>query len=251
MKSLSITRIAIPVSLLLLFCYLILVRGTYPMVWISIETSDIPKDDYRLYLDTGRGYNERETRLERVISREDSLTLSYPLPRKHVRRIRFDPGTQTHEITIQRICVSGLLHEKCWASENLAESITPLAGIESIVATKENLRIKTVGSDPYLDLGPQIATAHRQLSRFNAWGLLSAIFLLCVALYICFSGLREFACIHPYPSILVVCIVLAGFCYLSAEKNFSDTAYFGGDTWEFHSMGGELVQRTRAEIWWD
>ncbi|MDH4317005.1 MAG: hypothetical protein OEV64_01325 [Desulfobulbaceae bacterium] len=135
----------------------------------------------QLFIDTGRGFNEKESIVLPVESNQKFKTLRFVLPDTDIFAVRFDPISIPGTITIQKIELIDFLGD---SHELISfDKITPLKDIESIVQEQDRLIIKTKNIEPVdasflLDITESL---DKMISRINFDQLL-VFFLLLVTI---------------------------------------------------------------------
>jgi hypothetical protein len=124
---------------------------------LTIELASGQERSFRLYYDTGRGYNEQESIEGEVLRRDKQLTTyHFPIPYdKTLIAIRIDPDEQPARYLIKRISVNYLDDSKrvyphlTWNAGQMERLFIPLHNVKPFVLQQSHLLVETDGPDPY------------------------------------------------------------------------------------------------------
>ncbi len=149
---------------------------------LEFRLSFVPADHFTVYINTGKGYREKETRSVSSSGSASPKSLHFLLPAARIRSLRFDPGTQAGLIDIQQLCLRSWRASTCWDADDLHSMVTPITDIAAHSVEGTTFRVNTIGADPALDLGQEVIAAHMTQNRIPsilAFGLLLALLLAC------------------------------------------------------------------------
>jgi hypothetical protein len=112
---------------------------------VTVE-SDRPVET-QLFYDTGKGFNETESRRAVVYHSGQAVTLSFLLPGDKLRRFRFDPARSAAAMCIRHAAVTCEEREPFVLS---LETLIPQQGIRLLRQDGGRLCFETEGEDPIL-----------------------------------------------------------------------------------------------------
>ncbi|WP_054942194.1 DUF3329 domain-containing protein [Paenibacillus ihuae] len=119
---------------------------------LVVELKEPVINQYQLYYDTGKGYNESDTSYAGIYNQTDGKRLYFKLPNKPIYRFRFDPGIHANEkIEISKITIQNKNIIKNYDSAQLQEMLIPQHDIYSVTNKVDYLELITSGSDPQLE----------------------------------------------------------------------------------------------------
>lgn len=142
---------------------------------VTVE-SDRPVET-QLFYDTGRDFNEAESRRAAVYYRDQAVTLSFLFPGDKLRRLRFDPARSTAAMCIRHAVVT------CDGRDPFVlplETLIPQQGIRSLRQDGGRLCFEMEGDDPVLHLD-EIGVRSRRWTRPVLYSLGGGILALMVS----------------------------------------------------------------------
>jgi hypothetical protein len=124
---------------------------------LTIELKSDQGRSFRLYYDTGSGYNEQESVDGEVLRRDkQATTYHFPIPSdKTLIAIRIDPDEQPTQYLIKTVSLNYLFDSKMiyphltWNAEQIEKLFIPLHNVKPFVLQQGHLLVETEGPDPY------------------------------------------------------------------------------------------------------
>jgi glucan phosphoethanolaminetransferase (alkaline phosphatase superfamily) len=124
---------------------------------LTIEFNGDQEKSFRLYYDTGNGYNDQELVEGKVLWKDkQSTTYHFPIPSdKTITAIRIDPDEQPSQYVIKTISVNYLNDSKeihqhlTWDAGQIKKLFVPLHDVKPFVLHQGHLLVETNGADPY------------------------------------------------------------------------------------------------------
>ncbi len=174
-------------------------------IHLNVSPSSQP-EVLQIFIDTGRGFNEKESVVVYTEEGGPDRELSFKLPPfdvKNLRRIRLDTGSTNSEISIKSLkfeyfyYVTGRRYDVFkLEGKYLQKTFSPINQIKSFLLDKGRLTIKSAGNDPYsiskgniFDLYIKSNPFYSQFERFN---FLSLCLKLLVNLSLILLGITLF-----------------------------------------------------------
>ena len=142
---------------------------------LTVET-DRPLET-QLFYDTGRDFNEEESRQAVVYHRGQAVTVSFLLPGVMLQRLRFDPARSAAAMCIRHAVFA------CDSSDPFiipSEKMIPQQGIRLLRQDQEGLCFETEGEDSILLIDP-IGVRPRRMVRPILYSLGGGILTLVVS----------------------------------------------------------------------
>jgi hypothetical protein len=124
---------------------------------LTIELMSDQGKSFRLYYDTGNGYNEQESADGEVLRRDKQVTTyHFPIPdTKTLIAIRIDPDEQPAQYLMKTISLNYLSDSKriyphlTWNAGQIEKLFGPLHNVKPFVLQQGHLLVETEGPDPY------------------------------------------------------------------------------------------------------
>jgi hypothetical protein len=124
---------------------------------LTIELISDQERSFRLYYDTGSGYNEQEAVDGEVLrSEKQATTYHFPIPSdKTIIAVRIDPDEQPARYLIKSVSLNYLDGSKrvyphlTWNAEQIEKLFVPLHNVKPFVLQQGYLLVETEGPDPY------------------------------------------------------------------------------------------------------
>lgn len=132
-------------------------------------------DRWRLFADTGGGYNPSEYFHVKV--KAIDKTVKFDLKADGLKTFRIEPGVNSKLVFIKNICIQNSRQKICWDAEAIAENFTPVNHISKFIATDDGLHIEASGDNPLFLFNSDIS---RQI--ISDTGLKKYIFYVIVVL---------------------------------------------------------------------
>jgi hypothetical protein len=128
---------------------------------VTVELMSDQERPFRLYYDTGSGYNDKESVAGKVLRRQNqSITYHFPVPSDKVLiAIRIDPDEEPTRYLIKSISLNYLYDfyhstkiypHLTWNSGQIEKLFIPLHNVKPFVLQQGHLVVETNGPDPYL-----------------------------------------------------------------------------------------------------
>jgi hypothetical protein len=126
---------------------------------------------FRLYYDTGSGYNEKESVAGEVLRRDkQSTTYHFQIPHdKTLIAVRIDPDEQPARYLIKTISTNYIADSKrvyphlTWNAEQIEKLFVPLHNVKPFVLQQGNLLVETEGPDPYFGTKENLSETWKKL----------------------------------------------------------------------------------------
>ncbi|MEN3371123.1 MAG: hypothetical protein V7609_3266 [Verrucomicrobiota bacterium] len=169
-----------------------LVVQQHPAATLTIDMQSNVASHAKAFFDTGRGFTESESHLQRVVGDLNSRLLVFPFPTKTVRRIRFDPIETTGVVEIRSAVIERPDSREVIRKFDLTR-ILPLNQVASISMEEETARMTTTGqaNDPQLLLPVDTpVTAYYSAKQLLSWKVLRLDAIWLLAALVLLAGLR-------------------------------------------------------------
>jgi len=126
---------------------------------------------FRLYYDTGSGYNEKESVDGEVLQRDkQSTTYHFQIPHdKTLIAVRIDPDEQPSQYSIKTISMNHISDSKrvyphlTWNAKQIEKLFVPLHNVKPFVLQQGQLLVETEGPDPYFGTKENLSETWRKL----------------------------------------------------------------------------------------
>ena len=138
---------------------------------LTIELMSDQERSFRLYYDTGSGYNEQESVDGEVLRRDkQATTYHFPIPHdKTLIAIRIDPDEQPARYLIKTVSVNYLYDSKRiyphlnWNAGQIEKLFVPLHNVKPFVLQQGHLLVETEGPDPYFGTKENLSETWQRL----------------------------------------------------------------------------------------
>jgi len=138
---------------------------------LTIELMSDQVKSFRLYYDTGNGYNEQESVDGRVVRRGKQVaTFHFQIPNdKTLTAIRIDPDEQPTQYFIKTISLNYLDYFEriyphlSWDAEKIEKLFVPLHNVKPFVLQQGHLLVETDGPDPYFGTKKNLSEMWKRL----------------------------------------------------------------------------------------
>ena len=138
---------------------------------LTIELISDQERSFRLYYDTGNGYNEQESVDGEVLRRDKQLTTyHFSIPHdKILIAIRIDPDEQPSRYLIKSVSLNYLHDSKriyphlTWNAEQIEKLFIPLHNVKPFSLQQGYLLVETEGTDPYFATKENLFEMWKQL----------------------------------------------------------------------------------------
>jgi hypothetical protein len=124
---------------------------------LTIELISDQERSFRLYYDTGSGYNDQESVAGKVLQRDkQSTTYHFPIPHdKTLIAVRIDPDEQPTRYLIKSVSLNYLYDSKkvyphlTWDAGQIEKLFIPIHNVKPFVLQQGHLLVETEGPDPH------------------------------------------------------------------------------------------------------
>jgi hypothetical protein len=158
---------------------------TQPAAELTVDIRASETSRAKIFFDTGSGFTERDSVTRLALADSASRRISFPLPAKPVRSIRFDPLEVSGTVQIRSVAVRKPESNAELARLDLSK-VVPLNEIALLTAGGEALEIKTVepAGDPqlYIPLEKPLHVRHSAGDFFSVRNRLATALLLLLGL---------------------------------------------------------------------
>lgn len=130
---------------------------------IVLVSADNASHAYRVYLDTGSGFNEADAVSARSWPYGASmLPATALLPAGPILRLRVDPPRGT--VRLRKICIQGLYGRNCWSPREMKELFLPNRDIETFSIADDSLLVTSQGKDPHFIYDGDFSTVYKAIT---------------------------------------------------------------------------------------
>jgi len=138
---------------------------------LTIELMSDQERSFRLYYDTGSGYNEQESVAGEVLQRDkQATTYHFPIPHdKTLIAIRIDPDEQPAQYLIKAVSLNYLYGSKrvyphlTWNAGQIEKLFVPLHNMKPFVLQQGHLLVETEGPDPHFGTKENLSETWKKL----------------------------------------------------------------------------------------
>jgi hypothetical protein len=126
--------------------FLIIIFIDFPAS-LSLEiVSPQNTDFYQLFIDTGNGFQEKDSRITKIFKNEGISTIVFKLPSKKIKALRIDPGNNKGDIIIKSIYLESALKKRRYVQ---GDKIKPIHHIGGLHEKDEGIFVTITGNDPH------------------------------------------------------------------------------------------------------
>lgn len=170
-------------------------------IQVDVQMRTKEKGYLQYFVDTGAGFNERQSKRVRLAESPDFLHYAVSIPANGVRAIRIDPLETQGQFELLGLQIDYLFWHRQWHGHGELNYLDPKNEVDVKSAGGAVLSVQATGNDPSFVITDVAYLKHWQLAAtiFCAMfgGVLSQIFIMCKGALIC--G-------HRYPAKAINCL---------------------------------------------
>ncbi len=120
--------------------------------YVSIELKANNIDDYQVFFDIGKGYNEVDSAWDKTNKEKQFNKLYFKIPSEDIKNFRIDLGSINNVVKIKSIEINTINKKYTLDPKKILIAIKNLNQIKEIDEENGEITIKTGGNDPFFEL---------------------------------------------------------------------------------------------------